>query len=112
MLGCFQSLETLDLRMERHCNNAMKLATESENCQRYRTNIVFEVSSCITIWQKTNEVWQALITFEILGGFDQVNKFTQFLEASLTSNLGDTRTDYKPLHNPRKCICRNKSVYL
>jgi O-succinylhomoserine sulfhydrylase len=90
-----KSLETLDLRMERHCNNAMKLATELEKIPEI-SNVKYPFLKShpqYDLAKKQMKSGGALMTFEIPGGFDQVNKFTQFLEIpSLTSNLGDART--------------------
>lgn len=90
-----KSLETLDLRMERHCNNAMKLATELEKMDGiFNVKYPFLKSHPqYDLAKKQMKSGGALITFEIPGGFEKVNKFTQLVQIpSLTSNLGDART--------------------
>lgn len=90
-----KSLETLDLRMERHCNNALKLATELEKLEGI-TKVKYPFLPShpqFELAQNQMKSGGALITFEIPGGFEKVNKFTQLLQIpSLTSNLGDART--------------------
>lgn len=90
-----KSLETLDLRMERHCNNAMKLATELEKMDGiFNVKYPFLKSHPqYDLAKKQMKSGGALITFEIPGGFEKVNKLTQLVQIpSLTSNLGDART--------------------
>lgn len=90
-----KSLETLHLRVEKHCDNAMKLAQALEKLPTLR-NVRYPFLDShpqVELAKKQMKSGGALVTFEIPGGFDQVNKFTQLIQIpSLTSNLGDSRT--------------------
>ena len=90
-----KSLETLELRMERHCSNALKLAEALEQHPDVRTvkypflpsHPQFELA------QRQMAAGGAIVTFEVEGGFERVKALFEALKiASLSSNLGDTRT--------------------
>lgn len=90
-----KSLETLDLRMERHCANAEKLAhalLEVEGIQQVKYPFLpshpqYELA------KKQMAAGGAMLTFCLDGTFDDVVNFTKALTIpSLTSNLGDART--------------------
>lgn len=90
-----KSLETLSLRMERHCSNALTLAEALEKVEGVKqVNYPFLDSFAQKdLAQKQMSAGGALITFELEGGFERVVRFTQQLTIpSLTSNLGDSRT--------------------
>lgn len=90
-----KSLETLSLRMERHCENAMKLAVALQEIPGI-TNVRYpflDTHPQCELAKRQMTSGGALVTFEIEGGFDNINTFTQHLTIpSLTSNLGDSRT--------------------
>lgn len=90
-----KSLETLHLRVERHCENALKLAEALSKLPPLE-NVRYPFLAShpqVELAKKQMKSGGALVTFEVPGGFDQVNKFTKALQIpSLTSNLGDART--------------------
>lgn len=90
-----KSLETLDLRMERHCSNALKLAQALEQVSGIKkVNYPFLDSFAQKdLAMKQMSAGGALITFELEGGFERVVRFSKLLKIpALTSNLGDSRT--------------------
>ncbi len=90
-----KSLETLHLRMERHCSNAEKLANALQGLPGVkRVNYPFlDSHPQMELAKKQMKSGGALVTFELEGGFDRIVKFTQLLTIpSKTSNLGDSRT--------------------
>ena len=90
-----KSLETLAVRVEKHCENAMQLATALE--QHPKINWVkypfLSSHPQYNIAKKQMLKGGNIISFELVGG---LQKGKQFLNAirmcSLSSNLGDTRT--------------------
>jgi O-succinylhomoserine sulfhydrylase len=90
-----KSLETLAVRMEKHCDNAMKLATflaESKEIKSVKYPFL-ENHPQETLAKKQMKNGGALVTFELKGGIKRCIRFIDNLEMlSLTSNLGDTRT--------------------
>ncbi len=90
-----KSLETLNLRMDKHCSNALELATALEQIPGVASvKYPFLPSHPqYELARKQMKAGGALITFELPGGFERVNRFTRLLKIpSLTSNLGDSRT--------------------
>lgn len=90
-----KSLETLDLRMEKHCSNALKLATVLEQHPEVkRVKYPFLASHPqYELAKKQMSGGGAVITIELEGGFERVSAFMKALEvATLSANLGDTRT--------------------
>ncbi len=90
-----RSLETLSLRMERHCSNALTLATALEKTEGVKqVNYPFlESFAQKELAQRQMSSGGALITFELEGGFERVVRFSKLLKVpSLTSNLGDSHT--------------------
>jgi O-succinylhomoserine sulfhydrylase len=90
-----KSLETLTLRVEKHCQNAMKLALALENLPGIKqVNYPFLPSHPqYELAKKQMNAGGALVTFELEGGFERVVRFSKLLKIpSLTSNLGDSRT--------------------
>lgn len=90
-----KSVETLPLRMERHCQNAMTVARwletrESVSDVRYPflpSHPQYEVA------KRQMKGGGAVVAFKLPGGFEQGRRFLDALEmCSLTANLGDTRT--------------------
>ena len=90
-----KSLETLHLRMERHCENALRLARELGACGE-----VQELRYPFLESHPGHEVARAqmsggggLLTFQLPGGVAQGRRFLDAVRlCSLTANLGDTRT--------------------
>ncbi len=90
-----KSLETLAVRMEKHCDNALKLATHLEGHSalsqvRYPFLPSFPQYELAT---KQMRLGGGIVTFELKGGIDQGRNFLDALDMiSLSANLGDTRT--------------------
>lgn len=90
-----KSLETLAVRMDRHCQNALALATELEQHEEViRVKYPFLPSHPQhALAQKQMRLGGGLFTFELKGGIERGRRFLDSLEMlSLTANLGDTRT--------------------
>lgn len=90
-----KSLETLAVRMERHCENSLKLAQYLEsNPDVAKVKYPFLPSHPqYELAKKQMRLGGGLVTFEIKGGLDQGRKFLNALKMiSHTPNLGDTRT--------------------
>ncbi len=90
-----KSLETLPVRMEKHCSNALALAEYLEghpefNQVRYPflpTHPQYELA------KKQMSLGGGIITLELKGGIERTVNFVDALEMlSITANLGDTRT--------------------
>ncbi len=90
-----KSMETLPLRMEKHCSNAAKLAEALDGFPGIlKVNYPFLKSHPqYELAKKQMTSGGALVTFELAGGFDRIVRFTKLLTIpSKTSNLGDSRT--------------------
>ncbi len=90
-----KSLETLDLRMERHCKNALALAESLEQHPDVATvKYPFLPSHPqYELAKRQMSAGGAIVTIELEGGFERVQAFMDALQiASLSSNLGDSRT--------------------
>ena len=90
-----KSLETLAVRMDRHCQNALQLAEYlSEHSEIEWVKYPFLSSHPqFALAKKQMRSGGALLTFELKGGRARAIKFLDALQMlSLTSNLGDTRT--------------------
>ena len=90
-----KSLETLPVRIEKHCENALKLAQFLENHENVKivkypflkTHPQYEVA------KKQMKLGGNIVAFEIKGGIDAGKQFLNNLKlCSLSANLGDTRT--------------------
>ncbi|MBK7182345.1 MAG: aminotransferase class I/II-fold pyridoxal phosphate-dependent enzyme [Bacteroidetes bacterium] len=90
-----KSLETLALRMERHSQNAHKLAMLLENhpdVKQVRYPFLLSHPQ-FEIAKKQMTMGGGIVTFEIQGGIERGRRFLDALQmCSLTANLGDTRT--------------------
>ncbi len=90
-----KSLETLAVRMDRHCDNAEKLSAFLSKHSAVG-KVTFPHSPDhpgFDIAKKQMKRGGGLVTFEISGGIDQGKKFLDALQMiSLTANLGDTRS--------------------
>ncbi|GAB4041292.1 trans-sulfuration enzyme family protein [Spirosoma gilvum] len=90
-----KSLETLDLRMERHCRNAQQLAEALEaHPDIERVLYPFLPSHPqYELAKKQMSAGGAIVTIELEGGFERVKAFYDALTIpTLSSNLGDSRT--------------------
>lgn len=90
-----KSLETLAVRMDRHCENALLLAQFLEqNGQVARVIHPFLDSHpmCAVAKQQMKK-GGGIVAFEIKGGLEQGRRFLNSVKmCSLSANLGDTRT--------------------
>lgn len=90
-----KSLETLDVRMERHAKNALQIATSLENHPKIAwikyPYLPSHPQHAIALQQMKNG--GGIICFELKGGLESGRKFLNSLEMlSLTANLGDSRS--------------------
>lgn len=90
-----KSLETLAVRVDRHCENALKVATFLEqhkavNWVRHpflRSHPQYEVA------KKQMKQGGSIVAFEVKGGVEGGRRFLNSIQmCSLSANLGDTRT--------------------
>ncbi|MEO6914476.1 MAG: PLP-dependent transferase, partial [Chitinophagaceae bacterium] len=90
-----KSLETLDVRMERHSSNALHISRELEshdkiNWLKYpflKSHPGYEIA------KKQMSSGGGIFCFDLKGGLESGKKFLNALELlSLTANLGDTRS--------------------
>ncbi|MFC4722375.1 O-succinylhomoserine sulfhydrylase [Geojedonia litorea] len=90
-----KSLETLAVRVDRHCENAIKVAEYLEshskvNLVRYpflKSHPQYEIA------KKQMKLGGNVVAFEIKGGVEAGRKFLDAITmCSLSANLGDTRT--------------------
>jgi O-succinylhomoserine sulfhydrylase len=90
-----KSLETLALRMDRHCENALKLAKYLEH-HEHVISVKYPFLKShqhYDIAKKQMKLGGGLVCFEVKGGLESGKKFLNALEMiSLTANLGDSRT--------------------
>ena len=90
-----KSLETLAVRLERHCENALKVAEFLENHpQVNKVKYPFLQSHPqYAIAQKQMKLGGNIVAFEIKGGIEAGRAFLDKIKlCSLSPNLGDTRT--------------------
>ena len=90
-----KSLETLSVRMERHCHNAFRLAEYLEQ----HKNIAWVKYPFLKshpqygVAKKQMSLGGGVVAFELKGGVEAGRRFLDALEMlSLSANLGDTRT--------------------
>jgi O-succinylhomoserine sulfhydrylase len=90
-----KSLETLAVRMERHCQNALTLASHLEKHDEVEfVKYPFLPSHPQhAVAKKQMKLGGGLVTFEIKGGIDRGRKFLNSLKlVSHSANLGDSRS--------------------
>ncbi|MBC5863709.1 trans-sulfuration enzyme family protein [Flavobacterium turcicum] len=90
-----KSLETLAIRLDRHCENALKVAEFLENHpQVNKVKYPFLKSHPqYEIAQKQMKLGGNIVAFEIKGGLEAGRTFLDKIKlCSLSPNLGDTRT--------------------
>jgi O-succinylhomoserine sulfhydrylase len=90
-----KSLETLDVRLQRHCENALKIATALQS----NPNVSWVKYPFLAshpqydIAKKQMKLGGGVLCFEIKGGVEAGRKFLNSLELlSVTANLGDSRS--------------------
>ncbi|MBS1579541.1 MAG: aminotransferase class I/II-fold pyridoxal phosphate-dependent enzyme [Bacteroidetes bacterium] len=90
-----RSLETLDVRMERHASNALYIAQQLENHHKI-TFLKYPFLAShpqYNIAKKQMYNGGGIVCFELKGGIEAGRNFLNNLKLlSLTANLGDTRT--------------------
>lgn len=90
-----KSLETLPIRMEKHCQNALRIAEYLEDHEELEAVKYPFLSShpYHELAKRQMKFGGGIVTFTVKGGFDRGNRFLDELKMlSLTPNLGDTRT--------------------
>lgn len=90
-----KSLETLAIRMDKHCDNAHRLALHLEKHPEVEKAIYPFLPSHpqYELAKKQMKHGGALVTFIVKGGLDRGREFLNALEMiSFTANLGDTRS--------------------
>lgn len=90
-----KSLETLAIRMERHSDNALKLAKwlQSVDDVESVSYPFLEGDQYYDLAKKQMKLGGGIVTFILKGGIERGKKFLDALEmSSLTANLGDSRT--------------------
>jgi O-succinylhomoserine sulfhydrylase len=90
-----KSLETLAIRVEKHCENALKVAEFLENHPNVElTKYPFLPSHpSYEVAKKQMKLGGNIVAFEIKGGIEGGRKFLDKIKmCSLSANLGDTRT--------------------
>jgi len=90
-----KSLETLAVRVEKHCENALKVASFLEN--HSKVNLVkypfLKSHPQYKIAKKQMKLGGNIIAFEAQGGIEKGEIFLNAIKmCSLSANLGDTRT--------------------
>ena len=90
-----KSLETLAVRVEKHCENALKIASELENFDGVE-NVKYPFLKShpkYEIAKKQMKLGGNIISFELKGGIEAGRNFINRLQlCSRSANLGDTRT--------------------
>ena len=90
-----KSLETLPVRMEKHCENALKLAQhlQSKNEIKSVKYPHLESHNQFELAKKQMRLGGGLVTFELDGGYERCIRFIDSIDMfSVTPNLGDTRS--------------------
>ncbi|TMM32171.1 O-succinylhomoserine sulfhydrylase [Polaribacter aestuariivivens] len=90
-----KSLETLAIRVEKHCENALKVAQfleENENVQLVKYPFL-KSHPQYKVAKNQMKLGGNIVAFEIKGGIEAGRKFLNNIKmCSLSANLGDTRT--------------------
>ena len=90
-----KSLETLAIRMEKHCENAMTVATylERNDEVEYVKYPFLPSHPNYNLAKKQMRLGGGVVTFEVKGGVERGRKFLNALKMiSHSANLGDTRS--------------------
>jgi O-succinylhomoserine sulfhydrylase len=90
-----KSLETLSIRMEKHCSNAFALAQwlqESEHVESVKYPFLPSYPQ-YELARKQMESGGGMVSFQVNGGLPRGKRFLDAIKmCSLTANLGDSRT--------------------
>ena len=90
-----KSLETLDVRLQRHCENAIKVAEalkQHKNVEWVKYPFL-ENHPQYEIAKKQMKAGGGIVCFEVKGGIESGRNFLNSLKMlSMTANLGDTRS--------------------
>lgn len=90
-----KSLETLDVRLQRHCENAIKVAQalkQHKNVEWVKYPFS-EDHPQYAIAKKQMKAGGGIVCFEVKGGIEKGRQFLNKLKMlSMTANLGDTRS--------------------
>ncbi|CAA0146603.1 trans-sulfuration enzyme family protein [Tenacibaculum maritimum] len=90
-----KSLETLSIRVEKHCQNALEIATFLEKHPKV-TSVKYPFLKShpkYNIAKKQMKLGGNIVAFEIQGGINAGRKFINTIKmCSLSANLGDTKT--------------------
>jgi O-succinylhomoserine sulfhydrylase len=90
-----KSLETLDVRMERHASNALFIAEQLQSHKKI-SSLKYPYLTThpqYNIAKKQMKNGGGIVCFELKGGLESGRKFLDHLKMlSLTANLGDTRS--------------------
>lgn len=90
-----KSLETLDVRLQRHCDNAEALVAALDGHPKLK-NIRYPFHPSHPMYEVARKQMKrggGLVTFDLKGGLESGVKFLDALQMlKLTSNLGDTRS--------------------
>lgn len=90
-----RSLETLDVRMERHSKNALHISTALENNEKvaWLKYPMLQSHPQYAIAKKQMKSGGGIVCFELKGGLEAGQIFLDSLSMlTITANLGDTRT--------------------
>lgn len=90
-----KGLETLRLRMNEHCNNALKLAVWLEHHSEVEKvhYLGLESHQSHELAKKQQSGFGGIVSFEVKGGKEKAFKVINSTEmVSITANLGDTKT--------------------
>jgi O-succinylhomoserine sulfhydrylase len=90
-----KSMETLAVRMDRHCSNALKIATEFEG--NSSINVVkypfLKSHPQYDLAVKQMSQGGGIVTLDLTGGLERAHRFIDALKMiSVTANLGDSRS--------------------
>lgn len=91
-----KSLETLSLRMDKHCENSLRLALYLNEHPQLKGRVKYPGlpdHPQFDIAKMQMKAGGGIVTFDLPGGVEQGRKFMDALKmCSLTANLGDTKT--------------------
>lgn len=90
-----KSLETLAVRMDKHCENALQLARHLQDHQEVSKVLYpfLDDFPQVDLAKKQMKSGGGVISFDLVGGVERGSRFLNSLQmSSLTANLGDTRT--------------------
>lgn len=90
-----KSLETLAVRMDRHCANALQIAQYLEGHPEV-TKVIYPFLAShpqFELARRQMKQGGGIVSFEVQGGIERGSRFLDAIQmSSLSANLGDTRT--------------------